>query len=595
MHTASTYADMTNTSKLRSSLRRLWSGKIDEVLGELFQNSQRARATCVAIITSTDGFTISDDGHGLLDGLDGFWRLLRIAESAFNNPTIEAQDPMGLGIHALLAHGQVHEVTFTSGHLALAIDPARWWNEPEYYTTWSQRVQIMPEAVSGLHIAVRCTPKLVEALVAALKPRDTYSRFRHLSPAQGYADLLRIDLNGQLVETRTPQWAVPQTVLLRTTYRGSPLTIGGHFDDYTNGGGHGVINWYGQIVEARRMRAFGYYLHVRDGRPVNPRSPSRQGMVEDGELLALESFVEDAIFTLLADPNHRHALQPAFIRAAYALNEGRARTLPYLVAAPLTGIDRSESSFDALEKHGQATIFTYDQALLLRGGLRVLTAERERYGSAAYAGEWKSSWEDLAYGLDSFIPTLHATGHTPHALICGDAARLRIADLHWRPGARRADEFNEPGAWGLSWTTNAEPPQWQPVTHAPVFAFTDPSARNPEDVDWAVGTNDVRSFLQEEVWYAFAPADDEDWEPQKDAYRDACNAWLRQLIGACVPHAFTYWDLQGHMADPSARIQSVVYHYDPPSHPASGQHRLAPNAITVTNIAGEQKRLQLLA
>jgi hypothetical protein len=61
----STYADMTNTIRLHSSLRRLFSGQIDEILGEIFQNSQRARAHHVAITTTPDGFTVSDDGHGL--------------------------------------------------------------------------------------------------------------------------------------------------------------------------------------------------------------------------------------------------------------------------------------------------------------------------------------------------------------------------------------------------------------------------------------------------------------------------------------------------------------------------------------------------
>ncbi len=596
MHTASTYADMTNTSKLRSSLRRLFSGQIDEVLGELFQNSQRARATHVAITTSSDSFAISDDGHGLLDGLDGFWRLLRIAESAFNNPTIEAQDPMGLGIHALLAHGQVHEVTFTSGHLSLTIDTARWWDDHDYYTSWSKRVEIMPRAVSGLQIGVRCEPKLAEAVSEALRPRDVHLSYRRCSPAQGYSDLLRISLNDQPVETRAPRWAIPSTVLLRTTYQGSSLTIGRHSETSVHSGGYSVINWYGQIVESRRLRAFGYYLVVRDGRPVNPRSPSRQGIIEDAALHALEAFVEDRIFAYVSDPANRARLSPVVVEAIYALNPERARReLPYVVVAPLTGINTNESSFDALEQRGEAVIRTYDDLpLLLRSGLRVATALLEPYGLAAYRGGWTGDWEDLPYGLDSFVPTLHAAHHTPHTLLCGDEARVRLADVYWQPGPQRDDDFNEPGSWGLSWTPNMEPEHWHPVTHGPVFAFSDTATCDPDSVDWAVGTDDARAFLQNEMWYAFSPSDDQDYEPQEDAYRDGCNAWLRRLVGACVPHAFSYWDLQQQMPDRRSPVHSVTYHYTPPQDDAA-QTPIGPIAITVVNLAGEEKRLQLLA
>jgi DNA mismatch repair ATPase MutL len=51
---------------VRSSIRRLFTGEISEILGELLQNSQRARATDVTITTHETGFTYTDNGHGLL-------------------------------------------------------------------------------------------------------------------------------------------------------------------------------------------------------------------------------------------------------------------------------------------------------------------------------------------------------------------------------------------------------------------------------------------------------------------------------------------------------------------------------------------------
>jgi hypothetical protein len=99
--------DLINADRVRSSIRRLFQNDIIECLSELLQNSQRARATKVEIQTSEDGFTYRDNGHGLLGGVEGFHTLLKIAESNFDNETITDQDPMGLGIHALLAHDAI--------------------------------------------------------------------------------------------------------------------------------------------------------------------------------------------------------------------------------------------------------------------------------------------------------------------------------------------------------------------------------------------------------------------------------------------------------------------------------------------------------
>ena len=129
MHPNATLSTLVNADRVRSSIRRLFSGEVSEILGELFQNSQRARATNVVVTTSEAGFSYQDNGHGLLGGIDGFHTLLKIAESSFDNPTLEAQDPMGLGIHALLAHEQVSVVRFESGDHGLTVEAGRWWND----------------------------------------------------------------------------------------------------------------------------------------------------------------------------------------------------------------------------------------------------------------------------------------------------------------------------------------------------------------------------------------------------------------------------------------------------------------------------------
>ena len=51
------FSTLVNVDRVRSSIRRLFTGEISEILGELLQNSQRARASEVTITTNETGFT----------------------------------------------------------------------------------------------------------------------------------------------------------------------------------------------------------------------------------------------------------------------------------------------------------------------------------------------------------------------------------------------------------------------------------------------------------------------------------------------------------------------------------------------------------
>lgn len=179
---------------------RLFQNDIAKCLSELFQNSQRARAKRVEITTGENGFTYRDDGHGLLDGISGFHTLLKIAESHFDNDTVVDQDPMGLGIHALLAHDAIKRVTFASGSYQLTLETKRWWTDREYYTRWYERLEELAEKVTGFQVEVSADAKLVAALKQALT-NSTYPWHR-TAPAEGYEGYLEITLDGQRVNTR---------------------------------------------------------------------------------------------------------------------------------------------------------------------------------------------------------------------------------------------------------------------------------------------------------------------------------------------------------------------------------------------------------
>ena len=128
-------------------------------------------------------------------GLTGSTPCSKLAESHFDNETIEDQDPMGVGIVSLLTHDQITEVTFSSGSLELTIDTKLWWTEPDYYSVWFERMVTLDQPVTGLRIAVSCSPELVKALHDSLTPKDqiysfTDQIYKSASPAQGYEGIL---------------------------------------------------------------------------------------------------------------------------------------------------------------------------------------------------------------------------------------------------------------------------------------------------------------------------------------------------------------------------------------------------------------------
>lgn len=103
------YAELINADNVRRTIKRTFENTASEILAELLQNSQRAMAKHVRVTTGDGYLCYEDDGCGLKPGLDGIHQLLKIAESGFeSNPTIEAQDPMGVGVHALLAHDNAY-------------------------------------------------------------------------------------------------------------------------------------------------------------------------------------------------------------------------------------------------------------------------------------------------------------------------------------------------------------------------------------------------------------------------------------------------------------------------------------------------------
>ena len=89
----------------RKLVIRLFTGNAREAVGELLQNSQRAGATWIDFqFPDPTHCHICDNGHGLLQGLESLYHLLRLVDTRYENEDVEQhQAPMGVGFYSLLA------------------------------------------------------------------------------------------------------------------------------------------------------------------------------------------------------------------------------------------------------------------------------------------------------------------------------------------------------------------------------------------------------------------------------------------------------------------------------------------------------------
>jgi hypothetical protein len=233
--------DLINPVRLRLGIKRAFTGDINEVLSELFQNSARAGARNLQIITDNQGFLYHDDGRGLRDRSD-FEALLKLGESRWDRSVEEEQQPMGLGIHSLLAHEEVESVTFSSNLLSLTLDARRWWTDWQYAAGWADNLSHISFPAPGMNIGVTCSRALKNELVKALT--DCWLIYR--SPARGYHDLLNITINDMIVSTSVPEDATPSIPLIETSYRNNRLVIGLYRkEEYVTQNGIWV-NFFGQ-------------------------------------------------------------------------------------------------------------------------------------------------------------------------------------------------------------------------------------------------------------------------------------------------------------------------------------------------------------
>ena len=554
--------DLINPMRLRLGIKRAFTGDVGEILGELFQNSQRAGARNVQITTDDKGFIYQDDGRGLRDETD-FEALIKLGESGWDQRIEEEQQPMGLGLHALLAHEAVKSVVFTSNLLSLAIEVERWWKDEPYALGWRERLTPISFPAPGMSIGVTCSKEMSEKLVKALT--DSYAT---RSAAQGYYDLLDISLNDVAVNTKVPNAALSEIRLIETAYQNNRLIIGLHDKNgYSTTTGLWV-NWFGQMIQVTQHSHFSAYLEVRRGRPVNPMAPSRRGVIHDQALEVLLDFIRDALaeYFTTTPASEINALA---LQGFYRDYPEQARQLPIFVAARRRpyepGQDSSEMarSFEAeVVRYGHPPLLVADEVKFVQEDGKVFSE---------------------SYGLHTFLDLTGAA----YEMLAANELRLHIRHLWWKPGAQIPLPdgcsliFYEAGQWGFG-SEDHPPADWRNVGDQVVFTFNDTSNWDVESVDFTVGGADPQEFYRADAWAGFDPNNDDGrgYDEMSESYGESCEREIRRVIGNAIPRNFSWDDLIRFVPE-GERIISFIPQY-------KGRGNRRPETVTLT-LSNEEK------
>jgi hypothetical protein len=522
---ASQINDLINPARLRLGIKRAFTGDVNELLSEIFQNAIRAGARNIRITTDDRGFAYQDDGRGLRDESD-FEALLKLGESGWDQRIQEAHQSMGLGVHSILAHDEVQSVTFNSNLLSLTIDAHLWWDW-QYAAGWRENLRTTCFPAPGMNIGVVCSKALTDQLVKTLT--DAWLIYR--SPARGYIGLLNVMINDTVVNTSVPEDAMPSVPLIETSYENNRLVIGLYGKEgYTTQNGI-WINFHGQMIPVDQYSRFQAYLEVRQGRPVNPMSPSRRGIIKDESLTRLCDFIRDSLFEYFSRTPVEE-IDPLALSQFYHDYPAHASKLPCFVAARRK---RYESGDDVSKMTSLSApqVLSYENPpLLLADKARVIRED--------------GTVDSVEYGLHTFLELTGAA----YKVMDVDDSRLDIRRLWWKPGEQIQiangcpQIFYKAGQWGLG--TEQEPPEeWREITNHVVFAFNNPDNWDVDSVDFMVGGADPQDFYQTDAWGGFDPQNGEgrSYQEMSESYRESCEREIRNLIGNAVPKNFSWEDL----------------------------------------------------
>ena len=533
----SAVVSMVDETRLLRVVKRLFTGSVKEVLGELLQNSQRAGAKNVHITTAENRLTISDDGTGLVGagGAAKFSSLMRIAESSYERESVQDQDPMGVGLFSLFALEGISEVVVSSNGFSLAIDTNRLWNEDGYWQAWESRIEpAESDAPTDLTLSITATAERIKTITDNLTAK-TYAYTAHhdleyKSAVSGYTGVLDVFLDGERLETSCEFAKKMDEVFIETTYQGNTLIIGA--DSYPH---RNVVNWYGQLINAGSTH-LRFYLEVRNGRPVNPMSPSRRGIIDDTEFKTFVGFLRDRLRDyILSTPQEN--LSTLAVSTIYNVDKNWAdKKCPYFTAH-LWKHDPMDGNFEnwAGASTERAVLSYADSPLLMDESVSL--AERVESGEMSFV-------EGICYGAQSFVPVIEKVlGQSVYELVSGNKERLIVQQLWWKPGKDLEDFFVEAGEFTLCDKKLEIAPEtgWHAVGDDIVFAFENCENWDINSVDnLIVGVrDDIKSkivFLDSDAWCIWSyENEDNDSDTMETDYRRSLEAVKASLFKDCLP------------------------------------------------------------
>ena len=131
--------------------------------------------------------------------------------------------------------------------------------------------------------------------------------------------------------------------MISTTYKGNKLEIG-----YNETALRSSVLWYGQLILQRGLgNYFDFHLQVTTGRPVNPLSPSRAGIIQDAAYNELLAFIKSEILAFVFDPQNRARIKAAHVEACYKLDASYSlANCPYIVAESIQTSENPNSLED---------------------------------------------------------------------------------------------------------------------------------------------------------------------------------------------------------------------------------------------------------
>ena len=544
-----------------SLVKRLFSGTIPELLGELFQNAQRSGTSHVDIrFPDSSHCVIADNGHGLMPGsdLEGLRKLLVLADSLYLDQKVtQNQNPMGVGLYSLIANEHISALHIQSNGLSITIDTRRWLCDHEYREAWEEHLATVgPVEEHGFRITITAAPSFIADMRACLlndgraapirqADRDAWVR-NQMSPVCGYADLLSISLDGALLDPVLPSFLSLPKAEIQESYQGSLVRI----SLFCQGCAGVAVNWFGQIVvDERPSLGCQAYLVVRSGQPLHPQAPARKGLIADTALKDFYHWVRDRVFAWVCAQE-----QPAIaiIKRLYEIDANRAhRECPFAIVKPWMPLLR-EYEFTSYEDYTQNSSYEIGEIDLdLRYGpeevvrktrLSDLVMLREEV-VVPLPGNHPAQYEFIRknpsqaheistrtfhIGLTSLLQATDLDAYFP---VVGAKAMHR---LWWCPGPM-IDNWHTTalGEWGVgtieevtqeghSVENDIAPLTWHQFLEGWIFVASETVSWRIQDAAWVIGldrSEDLIPFLRNCGYAAFVPGEDD--EDSEESYAES--------------------------------------------------------------------------